>query len=58
MTSVWCQTCDDYTLINLKKVCPWCDTPLKPSEIQRARLQSGTTLNTTSSTDWKQRSTK
>jgi len=36
---VWCNTCQDYTLLNPKEVCLWCDTKIPKKNIAKAKKE-------------------
>jgi hypothetical protein len=37
---VWCDACGDYTILNQKKICLWCNTKIPEVNIKKARLES------------------
>lgn len=37
---VWCDTCNDYTLLNERKVCLWCDKKLADKNIAKAKKEA------------------
>jgi len=37
---VWCAKCGDYTLLNPREVCLWCDTKLAKKDIAKAKKGS------------------
>lgn len=37
---VWCDVCNDYTLLNPKKICLWCDTKITEQNIKKARAEA------------------
>ena len=34
---VWCDKCNDYTLLNKAEVCSWCDTKISKKNIAKAK---------------------
>ena len=39
LVKVWCDKCEDYTVLNQKKICLWCDTPITPENIKKAKAE-------------------